>query len=539
MIPPPRDPGAGPVVPQKSHYTLDEMMDQLRHGGGAAGEGGGRRRRRRSQQPVHHARKKRTLLIAGLMFLALLGVGLWMGYGWLSRVRVESDAFRQALGRTISGMTGASVSLDRVRDSGGGTLSAAAVHVVLPEGSAVETADLTDLSATLTRASWVTDEWAVLNLVARGGTIRVNAGRGPLPADSTRLLPTPPGGGRETSSGFRMGITPEPASISVDRGRASRIDFVWSVPGGQDEGLRDMDLNFRPGRDGGWDVSAAGGVLDVRGLPGWEIDGLNVKVRGDALEVTGGRLLLPGGAHATASGKTRLTPDAPLELSVQTGEVPLKPLLPAAWADRIGGTLRIPAAVWTAKGAQRMLEGEFVVRGAVLRGMDFVNRIALALQRREFSLLEFASLRGRFKWTPAGLELTDLSADREGALRLRGTVTLTAAGDLKGDMKLEVSELLLPQLPYQGAPAVFPAPRDGVSVLGFTLGGTAESPTDDIRLPEGGVAARPLQPAETPPGAVPSPNPAAPAAPAPAPLPATTPASPEEAEREFNELIGK
>ncbi|MFN5960071.1 MAG: hypothetical protein ACK5CW_01165, partial [Verrucomicrobiota bacterium] len=166
------------------------------------------------------------------------------------------------------------------------------------------------------------------------------------------------------------------------------------------------------------------------------------------------------------------------------------------------------------------------------------------LQRRELSILEFNSMRGRFRWTADGIEITDFTADRDGSLRLRGTITFAATGKVDAQLALEISELLLPPASLGGT-ANFPPPRDGRSVLEFTLGGTADALTDSLSVTSAAAA-----PPSAPDGPAPSANPAAPfpdpstlptppPAPREAPARPSVPATPEAIEREFRDLIGK
>jgi hypothetical protein len=535
-LPPPRDAGDAPSVPVKSHYNVDEMMEKLRH----SSDGSGRRRRRRSHQPVHVARRRRTLLLAAGLLLFALGVALWLGFRWLSSVRIESETFRQTLSRNLSRRTGAVVNLDRVRDGGGGSLSVGAVSLRPPDGILAETVDIEDASASLTKASWVGREWGITNLLLTSARVQLNPKRPPLPADSTALLPPPPPSVAPTS-GFRIGISPDPAVMVLDRGRVASLDLLWNGSGNTAEGLRGLDVSFRQGRDAGYEFSGARGTLTLAGFPEASVTAINARLDGTALDITGARLELPGAATVAITGKADLSPAGRIDLELSSDEMALRSLLLPVWADRVAGMVRASSARWSSSfgdGAARSLEGEFSVRGGVLRSMEWVNRIAAALQRRELSILEFNSMRGRFRWTAAGIEISDFTADRDGSLRLRGTVTFSASGEVDGSLALEVSELLLP--PASAGTSAFPPAQDGRSVLEFTIGGTAEALTDSLSLGTADAATpvpeRPT-PAETPADLMPE----RPTAPGPRENPARppVPATPDAVEREFRELIGK
>ncbi len=506
-------------------------MEQLRTGGG--GDGQGRRRRRRSHQPVKVAKQRRTMLIAGGVLLLALAVGGWFGFRWISRMRIESEAFRLALGRTVSRLSGVTVAFERVSEGGGGSFSVEAIHVQPGPGMLAESAEFLDASALLTKSSWVGSEWGVTSVLVREGKVRFNPERAALPADRVDVVPLPVGGGAGEGGGMRMGISPEPALIAVDRGRVASLGLTWAGPGGMEEGFRGMDLAFKPLVSGGWEASAARGELVLSGFPSLDVVSLNGTLKGREVTIAGGRLGLPGGAVAAISGKAVLAPDGGVELEVSTAEVPIKYFLQAGWTDHVGGSLRMPTAKWSAAfgaGAPRALEGEFVVRAGVLRGLPFVNKIALALGRRDLTLMEFNAVRGHFKWTAAGLELTDVAADRDGALRMRGAVTVAASGEVEGKLVLEVSELLLPRSGPDGGPSVFPPVRNGVSTIGFSLGGKAGALTDTFPAAPGEGGALEAERPELVPGGE---------RPRVVPQPKEVPPTPEALEKEFRELIGK
>jgi hypothetical protein len=299
-----------------------------------------------------------------------------------------------------------------------------------------------------------------------------------------------------------------------------------------------MDVSFRLGRDDGYEFGGARGTLTLTGFPEASVTAVNARLTGTTLDITGARLELPGAATIAITGKADLSPAGRVDLELSSDEMALRSLLLPVWADRIAGMVRATSARWTSSfgdGPGRSLEGEFSVRGGVLRSMEWVNRIAAALQRRELSILEFNSMRGRFRWTADGIEITDFTADRDGSLRLRGTINFAASGKVGAQLALEISELLLPPASLGGA-AVFPPPRDGRSVLEFTLGGTADALTDSLSAASAAPepSANPAAPFPDQP-AVPAPAPARRDNPSRPPVPAT----PEAIEREFRELIGK
>jgi len=97
-------------------------------------------------------------------------------------------------------------------------------------------------------------------------------------------------------------------------------------------------------------------------------------------------------------------------------------------------------------------------------------------------------------------------------------------------MVLEVSELLLPRSGPEGGPSVFPPVRNGVSTIGFSLGGKAGALMDTFPgAPGEGGAMEEVRPEAVPGGERPRP----------VPQPQAVPPTPEALEKEFRELIGK
>jgi hypothetical protein len=141
------------------------------------------------------------MLIAGGVLLLGLAVGGWFGFRWISRMRIESEAFRLALGRTVSRLSGVTVAFERVSEGGGGSLSVEAIHVQPGPGMLAESAEFRDASALLTKSSWVGSEWGVTSVLMREGKVRFNPVRAALPADSVDLVPLPVGVGRPAISG--------------------------------------------------------------------------------------------------------------------------------------------------------------------------------------------------------------------------------------------------------------------------------------------------------------------------------------------------
>jgi hypothetical protein len=122
---------------------------------------------------------------------------------------------------------------------------------------------------------------------------------------------------------------------------------------------------------------------------------------------------------------------------------------------------------------------------------------------------------------------------------MRGGLTVAASGEVEGKLVLEVSELLLPRSGPDGGPSVFPPVRNGVSTIGFSLGGKAGALTDTFPgAPGEGGAMEAVRPEAVPGGGRSRPE-SGTGGERPVPQPQAVPPTPEALEKEFRELIGK
>ncbi len=518
VLPDRRDAGTPPpAIPPKS-YSVDEMLSKLR-------SPDGQKRRRRSEQPaLSNRRRKRIVIVLALGTLALI-LACWYGFRFFQRYRLEGETFREGVNRRVSEALGCQVEFTRIHDGGAKSLSAVEGRFATRQDDLLASGSFSGINAGLTPTSWVSNEWGITQLNLARGTLTFDPQRTVTTADTMNAVPRT--AGREKGErGVRFSIDPEPDIITLDVVRfTGGLDLEWPSSTGdrKPEAIRGLRGSAKSPGQGLLTGAFTGGTLHLKQWPEMSIEEINWSLNDRHLEIIGALVRFGGDAKAEVSGKAELVRDGNIDLKVTIHNTLLKLLLPAAWHERVAGLFTAKDASFRAtfdKGGERKFEGDFTLAGGVLRGLPIVNKLAIALQRPDFSLLEFPQLTGHFTWSPSlGMEITGLSGNKEDILRLSGSVKVNGAGVVSGRLKASVSELAIRARSRTDDPHPFSPDSEGWSSVEFNVSGTGTLITDDLAMGTGTTSSAP---------AVPRAPSSAPAAPVP---------SNEELEKQFNELV--
>ncbi len=513
VLPDRRDAGTPPpTLPPKS-YSVEEMLTQLR-------TPEGQKRRRRSEQPVHSNRRRKRILTGIVIGTITLLLGCWYGFRFFQRYRLEGETFREGVNRRVSDALGCQVEFTRIHDGGDKSLSAVEGRFDTKQDELLASGTFSGINAGLTPTSWVSNEWGITHLNLTRGTLTFDPERTVTTADTMHAVPRT--AGREKGErGVRFSIDPEPDIITLDVIRfTGGLDLEWPSSAGdrKPEAIRGLRGSAKSPGQGLLTGTFSGGTILLKQWPEMRVEEMNWSLNDRHLEIIGALVRFGSGeAKADVSGKADLVRNGTIELKTTIHSTLLKLLLPAAWHERVAGLFSTRDASFRAafdKGAERKFEGDFTLEGGVLRGLPFVNKLAIALQRPDFSLLEFPQLTGHFTWSPSsGMEITSLSGNKEEILRLSGSVKVNGTGAVSGRLKASVSDLAIRARSRPDAPHPFRPDTEGWSSVEFNVTGTGTLIADDLTM-----------------GASSS----APVAPGSPPAPGT---SREELEKQFNELV--
>jgi hypothetical protein len=501
-------------------------------------EGG--RRRRRSVQPVIASRRRRRFWLIISISVVSLALAGYFGFRFFQKIRLEGETFRDGVNRRISEEVGCQVEFTRIYDGGDKSLAATQARFDTRDQDLLEFGTFSNLSASLTASSWVSDEWGILSLSIAEGTINLNPDRPVFPVDSTKFVPHSKTANRKPSDGsFRFGINPEPDRIVLDKIQFTKgLNLEWPSAAGQPpEGIRKLRGHITLPRSGGLESVLVDGVVSLNQMPDLNLEKVVWKLNGRSLDISGGSIRYGGRAKITFSGHADLVTDGAVDLKADFVATPLQMLIPPQWHEAVLGMFSAEKATFHAnfgKGPERVLEGDFKVTGAILQGFLFMSKIADALRRPEIAKPEFPELKGHFRWSPSkGLELTGLSGEREDLLRIAGDVSVSSTGAVKGRLKMSANGNAL-RAAGPTAPALFGPVVDDWAPVEFNLTGTAKAIMDDIKP---GNGARTADEVPAPNGVSPQESPGTPAPAPPPPPDRKRTRTNEEIEKEFNDLI--
>ena len=524
-----------PVV-EKANYTMEEMMERLKNGDSGTGERG-KKRRRRSEQPVKIKRTRRAIVLTCLTVAGFLAMGVWMGLHYAAKIRIEGEAFRESLNRRVSSILGVQIEMKRLFDSGGGTLTASEAKFEIRTDDLLEGGTAHDVSAALTRSSWVTDEWGITSLSMRDATLRFNPARTVFPNDTTTWVPV--NKAAESVKGWRMGITAEPASISLDTIRLPSFTMELKLEGHDvTESINGLDGHIDVGRDGKMSGVFGKGVLNLNGWQPLKVLNLACVTAGRQLTVRQARVSMGETGTATLTGEGILDRSGSLLLQGKIDGISLPSFVPGALKDKLFGKISATEVEWRSKffsGDERELRGKFLVENPVIRGLSFVKDLSDALRRPELIHMEFQTMSGNFRWTPTkGLELTEIHAEMKEPLKLEGSISIKG-NSISGDMVCTAKGSVLANI-MEGTVGGFKVTGEQ-GQLAFTLTGTPELLIDSIDLLIPGALDRPV-PAVKKTAATPV-KPTAPDAPS-APVPPTAkPSTVRDPDKVLEELLRK
>ena len=234
-----------------------------------------------------------------------------------------------------------------------------------------------------------------------------------------------------------------------------------------DISLRDSALKIQPDR-GDWKFSGTGGTLAIPHWPSLSVESYQSRSGGDRLRIDAASL------RVSATGRIAVSGDWPGKLDLEWDGVELSDLLQPPWKGMVNGTVSGNGKIEAAGSA-----GSFQISNAVLRGAEWLEELAILTGRGDFRRLSIQKATGDFEFREGVWRWNDLVLESEGLLRIEGRVSVSADRSLSGEVRVGVASALLRSLP--GArEKVFTETRDGFVWTPVRLGGTLESPSEDL-----------------------------------------------------------
>ena len=444
----------------KTNYSVQDMMDRLRHEGGS----GGSRRRRSVQQKVETKKRRRVGLVLTFVAIGLVLCGIVV-FQMLNRARIEGEIFRLAASKQLSALIGAEVNFDRFSPLTLTSISTPNLQVKSTSGI-IKDGLAKNLSARMSSTSFWRDEWDIQTLILDEAHLgfRPFVKSGNEPSASPLLA----------SDSFRMGLSASPAALTVHDLQCPTASISWPGSGEKVNRLQGMAIKGSfteqtlkiQGSGGRW----TGGIwADV------PVENISLTCKPDGLEIDNIRFRLAEKSQVRASGTIAFTPEGPSgALDVKIDSMPLQDLLNSAWQGRLHGKYTPGSARYTINpGGLDEFSGDFTMDGLIIS--DFPGLMALTkfFKSELYSKLEFRQFSGHFRRTNDSIIIDEINAIRHGECKLTGNIEVKRDGTLTGNLRLALNtiESNLPQ---------FSGEEDGLDLIDFTLSGTEADPKDSL-----------------------------------------------------------
>jgi hypothetical protein len=450
----------------KQNYSVQEMMNRLRH----EGEGSSStRRKRRTHQPILQAKQRRkTALIIAAILIVVLMISV-VAFGMLNRARIEGEIFRSSASRRLSSAIGNRVECDRFRTSSWRHLDCPNIRITGGGAGTFQEALLTNANARMTGGSFFRNEWDMLSLSVDDAKLSFQSMPPPGTSSDEMQLQDPP-----INDGFRLGITAEPAFLTAHDLRIENLSVSWPKSQGRQNQIQDLRAMG----------SYMGGVLKLKASQGRWIGGIwpDVPLDNVQLEYADRKLTLQNASvqitekvRARAEGTIHFTPAGPEgKLLVDYDPAQLAEVIEPIWKTRLFGKFAPKSFEYRiTPGTADELVGPFQMDGLVVQNFPGLKALSAFFKNELYAKLEFRQFSANLRRTDDVLIIENISAVRHGECKLTGTVKLHHDGRLEGDLRLALNtiETGLPQ---------FSGEEDGLDIIEFKLGGTAAAPMDTL-----------------------------------------------------------
>ena len=403
--------------------------------------------RRSYPQPMRKFWITAGVLIALAVLAAILG-SLWIGS------YVRGSGFRDLVSDATGAAFHAEAGFDPLRWTGSSVYSES-LKLEGKSGTALNRIDARQLRAEVNWRALLSGTWRIEEIsVSRLDGDWSPAGARAQDPHSAPVVKSPAGIAALLPRRFELGIL-KIASARLGLGNVR---------------VSDSALTIKP--DGaGWIFQGSGGELQLPRPPALAITNFRVREQGGDYFLLEANLRLGANGKISASGESSRGG----KLQVAWTGVPAAELLPPDWRDRLDGTLSGRADI----AFPRQANGEFLLLDGRLENIPLQATVAKFTGNPAFRRMPLQEIRGEFVWDGDLLHIQKFSAESKGLVRVEGEATLGPNGKLAGRFQLGVTAQTLQWLPGSRK-RVFTDARNGYVWTPLILGGTLESPTEDL-----------------------------------------------------------
>ena len=479
-----------PVPSEPEKYSIDEMMERLKHrppedplhDGEMVTRADGsvaikvRKRKRRSHQPHKEKQKQerraRMLQVSGALLLLLMA-GLAAGS---AIVYANSAPFRQKLLAMITTTSGATVELEQFRVTPT-RANAGRMTLTWPAGNLLKELTVRGVSATITPQSFLGKAMGGEEVTGSEGTLRLAT-----PEPGEPLVAADPG--------------ENPPPIRFRRYAIPRLNLVVGDPSQPALVMRESEISFHPDNPNGRpQLLVNRGEIVAPGWPKVKMDRAHIEFREREIDIVGMRLLHQEDSRGVLEISGTVTPyaaDRPSQLALRLDSFLISGLLGADLGSLVSGrvdsvaTLQSNLLTFTpAPGEPASLIVSFhnsLASAIELQGFKFLSDLARLLEDNWFERPVFElDATGTIRSSDGIVALENIDFQHRGRMALRGGITANRNRQLSGELQLGISEARIKAAENPRLDAMFGPAQDDFRWISLKISGTTNAPADDFR----------------------------------------------------------
>lgn len=242
--------------------------------------------------------------------------------------------------------------------------------------------------------------------------------------------------------------------------------------------IRNAMLTIKP-EGAGWIFDVRGGKFDPAAVMGpLDIDQLRVRLQQGVVYLTDAELRSSGAGRISANGEIG-GGKLPYDIRMEWQNIDAADLLDETWKERLTGLVDGNATIQPAATGVTSVSGRFNLSEGTLHGLPLQDDIARFTRSPQFQRMPIHELSSDFVTNGTVTDFTNFVLESKGLIRVTGSGRVGPGNAVVGTFQIGVTQQTLQWLPGSQE-KVFVESRDGYLWTSINVGGTLDSPTEDL-----------------------------------------------------------